>query len=145
MIQIYVALKDLIPNPKETFEWGMQNFPKLPSWFLDMQTNGFRNDKPLLVNWRGCIIDGNMRYHMAKMLNITHVPIDYNFLVRDLDCFIEIMGIKWANAIKSKSKEIKNITKELNKTEPFLSKTPLQETEKIAKGIIEKNINNEVK
>ena len=142
MIQIYVAIDDLIPNPKEDLEWGKKAFgsDKIAKWDKSMRDNGFLKHKPLLVDWRGCIIDGNMRYYLAKKNNIKYVPIDYNFLVRDLNSFVHTLAYRWTDKAKGESGELIEIEHRLKEILPMLSKTEDRERRLLIKQIIEQII-----
>jgi len=105
MIPIYANIQDLKPNPKETLEWAQreENFGKqVIEWEHSIKTEGFNPHKALWVNWKGAIIDGNVRYHLAKKLGIQFVPIDFVFLMDDIISFKHIQQRVWEKQILKK-------------------------------------------
>jgi len=154
MIQIYVKLSDIKRNPKETFEWGMKYFPKLPEWFHDMQKNGFKVEKPITLNWKGCILDGNQRYEMARLLNenkcsechrepIPYVPIDYSFLAADWEAFVEIQSRNWTREFSTTDNKIMEVKRKIKELQEDLKGTDSTELKNLYSSMLREAITPE--
>ena len=130
MIIIYAKVSDLKPKADETLEWGRQAFGKetLEKWEKSMREEGFKREKLLLVDWRGCIIDGNIRYHLAKKIGIEYLPIDFNFLREDLESFVRTQGYKWTELSKLNSEEYKEFEERMLELAPNLRRTTEKES-----------------
>lgn len=138
MITLWASVDDLKPNPKENLEWGKYAFGKeaLDKWEKSLREEGYKKEKLMLVDWRGCIIDGNIRFHLAEKIGIKYLPIDFNFLIRDLNSFIHTQSYKWTEFLKLNSKEMKKAEEKLEELRANLKNCTEQEKLKYVSGII---------
>ena len=139
MIILWADIKDLKPNPKEDLEWGKFAFGQeaLDKWEKSLREEGYKKEKLMLVDWRGCIIDGNIRYHLAKKIGIKYLPIDFSFLVKNLNSFVKTQAYKWTELLKLNSKEMKKAEEKLEELRPNIVNCTEEEKLIYVKTIIE--------
>jgi len=111
MLDVYAKISDLKPNLQENMEWAEQAFGKhqIKLWEESLQQKGYNPAKLMTVDWKGCIIDGNVRYHLCKKLNIEYVRIDHHYLIRSIQNFINLQTQKWTHDITKNSTEYKTV------------------------------------
>ena len=114
LVKLYVKTESLIPHPKENLMWGMATFgiKQIEEWEKSIKENGII--KPLLVNWKGCVIDGNMRFQLALKHDIEFVPIDLFYLMKDIEGFENCLNKMFISKIVEGDNVFKKVIDELD-------------------------------